>query len=130
MRMLFKAVSDTHNATFPLSRWFKRFDAEPPGHAEMIINPTFISGAKSVKLMMVNAMRGRRIIWANNPIKMGFGNRNTLTKSCRSNESPIPNMIMISTAGKKYVDTKDAATGDSVLQNSSANLKIKEEYMK
>jgi hypothetical protein len=36
-------------------------------------------------------------------------------------------MMMTSTAGRKYVDTNDAATGYSVLQYDLANLTIKEE---
>jgi hypothetical protein len=58
---------------------------------------------------------------------MGFGNRKTLTKSCLSKDRPMPNMMMTRTAGRKYVDTNDAATSDSVLQYDLANLTIKEE---
>jgi len=117
IRILFMAVNETHNATFPLSRWFRRFEAEPPGHAAMIMNPTLITGGRFVILRIMKATRGSKIIWANKPMNMVLGNRNTLTKSCLSNDRPMPNIMMISTAGRKYVDTKDAATDDFVLQN-------------
>jgi hypothetical protein len=37
------------------------------------MKPTLIAGDKLVKLTKINAIRGSRTIWENNPISMGFG---------------------------------------------------------
>jgi hypothetical protein len=55
-------VKEILRAIFPLSKKLTKFEVTPPGHNEMIIKPTLVSGVKSEKLIIKKAIKGRNSI--------------------------------------------------------------------
>src|SRR6056297_2746093 len=94
--MLFRAVIEIDNATLPFKMYVMRFDVAPPGHAAIMIRPTFNIGSMLVRKAMENAINGNNRIWQQIPMVMAFGFTKTRLKSFWVMERPIPSVIIAS----------------------------------
>lgn len=66
-------VREILRAIFPFNKKLTKLEVTPPGHKEIIMKPTFVSGEKSEKLIITKAINGKNNIWASNPIVSDLG---------------------------------------------------------
>ena len=95
VNILATAVKETDKARSPLAMNVNIFDVGPPGQADKSIMPMAIVGVSSNNVANAKPINGKIRIWQQRPMMIAFGNLNTLLKSYRVSDSPIPNIIII-----------------------------------